>query len=154
MPGQAMKCPRVSLRRPKCNVAANRVQFPPAMASRFILLVLLMGVLSIGGCKQKTADAADAPKHGTPREAFLTLLRAMRDADAKKITAACQVTDDQRSIIEAGAEYTRAVYAFRDDLINAKARRMVCVAADGHRHGVDDAGPARRRSGVRFEGYP
>jgi hypothetical protein len=84
----------------------------------FLSAIILTFVAIGGGCKRAPA-AVEKPHNATPKDALLSLLSAMKEANADKVAAACKMTPEQRPIIDAGSNYTREVYKFRDAFIAA-----------------------------------
>jgi hypothetical protein len=83
---------------------------------RIILTALILSLFAVvGGCRKAPAHVES--HNATPKDALLTLLQAMKEADADKVAAACKTTPEQRPIIDAGSNYTREVYKFRDAFI-------------------------------------
>lgn len=58
----------------------------------------------------------------SPRDAYLVLLRSMKDANPDRILAITQTTEDQKAAVLAGVEFSKAMMSFRDELIATYGR--------------------------------
>jgi hypothetical protein len=104
---------------------------------RIVMTLLIAALTAAGGCKK--APAAQSQRNVTPKDALLALLHGMKEANTEKVLAACKSTPEQRPIIEAGSNYTKEVYKFRELFLAAYGAQKWDEFQDpAHRPGLHD----------------